>query len=54
MMNHLLVPIMLLLLSAFGKTGALYLPSAEQDTGVIAPVIEKSAPESEEVNRGSL
>lgn len=55
MMNHLLLPLMLMLLiSACGKTGALYLPDAEQGAGVEKTPVETPVLNNEETDRGSL
>ena len=54
-MIRLLMPLMLMLLvSACGKTGALYLPDAAQDTAVEKTPVESSQPGGEEAERGSL
>ena len=55
MMNHLLMPLIIMLfVSACGKTGALYLPDAEQDAAAEKTSLQNITLNSEEANRGSL
>lgn len=54
-MNRLLMPLMLMLLiSACGKTGALYLPDADQGSGTEKAPVENPVVNNEEIDRGSL
>ncbi len=54
-MNHLLMPLIIMLfVSACGKTGALYLPDAEQGAAAEKTSLQSIALNNEETNRGSF
>ena len=54
-MNHLLMPLLLmLLLAGCGKTGALYLPGAEQGNEVKKTPVEEIEQNEQGVDSGSL
>ena len=55
MMNHILMPLMLMLfISACGKTGALYLPETESAVVNEETPVENPVKKNEETDSGSL